>query len=943
VRRLGLLATLLAALVLAAPAQAEFGLHDFEVAFSEFDGSPVTQAGAHPYEMTTTFSANTKITGKGKEIPFEPVKDVLIEQVEGFAGNPSAAPVCSTVDFLADDGQQQPSCPDGSAVGKIAARVTAPAVGASPFLGAVYLLQPPPGAPAKLGFWIVGVPVTVDVSLTESPPYRIVGASRDISQILSFYGAELTLWGIPGDPRHDTERGHCVESGANKCHVEAKVPFLTMPRACGGPLATDFSADSWLHPGAFVSGSGSSPPIVGCDKLPFGPTIDAQPTARAAQSPSGLDFTLEVEDEGLVNPEPGALAASDIEQAVVTLPRGMTINASQAEGLAVCTVAQLEAESADAAPDEGCPQASKVGTIAVQTPLLKGETLPGSLYVAEPYHNLAGDSLIAVYAVIRDPELGVSVSQPIRVEPDPVTGQLIGIAEGMPDIEGIPEGIPQVPFSSFRLHFREGGRSPLITPPGCGTFETEADLFAYSRPEATPASADFQVVSGPGGSPCPTGSAPFAPRLEAGTEQNAAKTFSPFAMRITRADGEQDLTRVSATLPAGVAGILAGLSRCPDAAIEAARARTGPQGGHEELQAPSCPASSRIGHTVAGAGAGAELTYVDGSLYLAGPYKGAPLSVVSITPAVAGPFDAGTVVVRFGLSLDPKTGEVQVDGSASDPIPHILKGIPLNVRDLRAFTDRPDFTFNASGCSERHVRATLWGGGTALAPARPSPITRGVPYRAAGCGRLGFKPSLSIRLLGGTRRGQDPALHAVLRPRPHDANLSGAAVTLPRSAFLDQSHIRTVCTRVQFAAAPGNGAQCPAGSVYGHATAYSPILEEPATGPVFLRSSNHNLPDLVIALKGPPSAAADVEVSARIDSVRGGIRARFENTPDLPVSRFILAMQGGKKGLIVNSTDLCRNTHRAHADLSAQNGRSADLHPVVAAAKCSKKKSGKRR
>jgi hypothetical protein len=927
VKRLALAAAATAALLaLAAPAQAQFGLNGFEVAFSEFDGSPVTQAGSHPYEMKTTFFANTKLENE-KEVPSEPVKDVLIEQVEGFAGNPSSVPVCSTLDFLARDGAGHPACSDGSAVGKIAVQVNPLSKGLPPFKGAVFSLEPPPGAPAKLGFWVGGVPVTADVALTESPPYRILGASRNISEILNFFGAELTLWGIPADPRHDHERGLCVEN-EDKCPAGAGggIPFITMPRACGGPLATNWSADSWPNPGAFVFGSAPSPPIVGCDKLPFGPTIDAQPTALSAQSPSGLDVSLEVEDEGLINPHPGALAAADVERTVVTLPRGMTINASQAEGLEVCTEAELEAESADARPGEGCPQASKVGTIAIETPLLKDKVLPGSLYVAEPYKNLAGDSLIAVYVVIRDPELGISVTQPIRVEPDPVTGQLIGIAEE----------IPQIPFSSFHLHFREGGRSPLITPPGCGTFETHADLYAYSRLEPVPASASFQIVSGPQGSPCPTGAAPFAPRLEAGTQQNAAKTFSPFAMRITRADGEQDLTKVSATLPAGVAGILAGLTHCPDAAIDAARARTGPDGGHEELAAPSCPPSSRIGHTVAGAGAGTELTYVDGSLYLAGPYKGAPLSVVSITPAVAGPFDAGTVVVRFGLALDPKTGEVQVDGSASDPIPHILKGIPLNVRDLRAFTDRPDFTFNATGCSERHVQATLWGAGTALAPAPPAPVSRSVPYRAAGCGRLGFKPSLSIRLQGGTRRGQDPALHAVLRPRPNDANLAGAAVTLPHSAFLDQGHIRTVCTRVQFAAGAGNGAQCPAGSVYGHATAYSPILEEPATGPVILRSSSHNLPDLVVALKGPPSAAADVEVSARLDSIHGGIRARFDGVPDLPVSRFVLAMQGGKKGLIVNSTDLCRNTHRADADLSAQNGRRADLHPVVQAAGCSK-------
>jgi len=928
VRRLAPVLAALAALALpAAPAQAQFGLHDFEVSFTDALGSPATQAGEHPFEMKTTFFANTTEL-EGEVVPVEPIKDVLIAQIEGFVGNPSAVPVCSTVDFLAKDGAGHPSCADGSAVGRIEAYLRPPEEGLLGFEGAVFLLEPPPGAPAKLGFWVGGVPVTADVALSESAPYRILGASRGISQILTFFGAELTLWGIPADERHDTERGQCVESGDPCSAGTAEVPFLTMPRACERPIATDWAAAPWPNPDAFVFGSAPSPQIVGCDKLSFGPTIASRSTSAAAQSPTGLNFALEIEDEGLINPNPGALAASDIERAVVTLPRGMTINASQAEGLEVCTEAKLEAESADATPGQGCPQASKIGTIEVETPLLKGEILPGSLYVAEPYANLAGDSLIAVYVVIRDPELGISVSQPIRVEPDPVTGQLVSYAEN----------IPQVPFSSFRLRFREGARSPLITPPGCGRFETEADLYAYSRPEPVPASSVFEIALGPGGSFCPAGAAGFDPGFEAGTLQNAAKSFSPFAMRITRSDGEQDLTKVSATLPAGVAGILAGLTRCPDAAIADARARTGPHGGREELDDPSCEDSSRIGRTVAGAGAGSQLTYVEGSLYLAGPYKGAPLSVVSITPAVAGPFDAGVVAVRFGLALNPRTGEVQVDGSASDPIPHILKGIPLNVRDLRAYADRSNFIFNASGCSERPIGATLWGGGTALAPMPESPVERSVPYRAAGCGSLAFKPRLAITLRGGTRRGGHPALRAVVTPRSKDANFAGAVTTLPRSAFLDQAHIRTICTRVQFAAGEGNGAQCPKGSIYGRAKAWSPILEEPAGGPVFLRSSNHNLPDLVVALKGPPSAAADVELSARIDSLRGGIRASFEAVPDLPVSRFVLEMQGGKKGLIVNSTNLCRAEHRAKAIFKGQNGRRAALRPVMRPTGCAKGK-----
>jgi hypothetical protein len=403
-------------------------------------------------------------------------------------------------------------------------------------------------------------------------------------------------------------------------------------------------------------------------------------------------------------------------------------------------------------------------------------------------------------------------------------------------------------------------------------------------------------------------------------------------MRLTRGDGEQDLSRFSSVLPPGVVGRIAGIPWCPEAGIAQARARTGEHGGTQEQNDPSCPAASQIGRTVAGAGVGSQLTYVPGSLYLAGPYHGAPLSVVSITPAVAGPFDAGTVVVREALNLNPLTAQVGVDGSASDPIPHILQGIPLNLRDLRVYADRPAFTLNATNCTPSATLATLWGAGTVLAPHGEVPFGRGARYQAAGCASLGFKPKVGIKLKGGTKRGSHPALRAVVTPKPGQANFARAVVTLPRSAFLDQGHIRTVCTRVQFAAGAGHGAACPPGSVYGHATAWSPLLAQPLAGPVYLRSSNNKLPDLVVALHGQ----FDLELGARIDSKKGGIRTAFTPIPDAPVSRFILDMQGGKEGLIVNSTNLCikPKRNRARASLRAQSGRRRTLKPVVRAVKC---------
>jgi len=510
--------------------------------------------------------------------------------------------------------------------------------------------------------------------------------------------------------------------------------------------------------------------------------------------------------------------------------------------------------------------------------------------------------------VLRNSDRGVLVKRPMKVVPDPKTGQLVASVDD----------IPSFPFSHFGFQFKEGARAALVTPGACGRYTTVGRFYPHSDP-ANPRTtiADFEVTSGVNGGPCPpAGVPPFEPFFEAGSINNNAKSYSPFNMRLLRNDGEQDMTKFSAVLPPGVLGKLAGVSKCSDAAIEAAKSKT----GRQEKASPSCPANSLIGHTLAGAGVGDSLTYVKGQLYLAGPYHGAPLSVAAITPGLAGPFDAGTIVVREALTLNPVTAEVEVDGAASDPIPHILKGIVLKVRDIRVRVDRPEFIINPTSCDPSSAKATLFGGFLdVFSPVDDVPADLSTRYQAANCLNLGFKPKLKFNLRGGSKRGDHPGLKALLRARPGDANIGGVRVTLPRSAFLDQAHIRTICTRVQYAAK-----DCPKGSIYGHAKAITPLLDEPIEGPVILRSSNNKLPDLVIGLKG----IVDVDISSRIDSFKGGIRNTFDVVPDAPVSEFTLTLQGGKKGLIVNSRDLCAGkTSRAEVRFKGQNGRVRTLRP----------------
>jgi hypothetical protein len=900
------------ALVLAAPASAAFGLKDLDLVITDKDGTPSMQAGSHPFALTATLNVNSAPNAElGFAIPEGSAQNLRVANPAGLVGNPTAVPRCSTTEFLTEKGV---GCPAATALGITTTTVLEPTK-AGEFTSPVYNLPPPPGVAASFGFWTLVVPTKVDLIVNPEPPYNVTARVRNIPQVVPFYASQLSLWGNPAGPEHDSERGNCAGSKASTCPVSIPVkPFLTLPTRCDGPLPTTFEADAWeggFFKETIFSHDNSEPPtplgMTGCGKLGFNPEVSAKPTTSSAESSSGLQFDLAFSDQGLTSPTGNA--QSTIEKAVVTMPRGMTLNPSVAEGLGTCSVAELGRESATSEPGEGCPQASKVGEVEVETPLLEGKLLRGSLYIASQDQNTL-NTRFAIYMVIKDPELGISVKLAGKVEPDEGSGQIITTFED----------IPQFPFAQFRFHFREGARSPLVTPPACGTYETSAVLSPHSGAPARTVIAPFQITSGVDGGPCPKGGTPpFDPGFEAGTANNSAATYSPFYMRLIRRDGDQDLTRFSAELPPGMVAKLAGTTQCPDAAIAAAKAKS----GRAELASPSCPASSQIGHLLAGAGVGQVLTYAPGKIYLAGPYNGAPLSVVAIVPAVAGPFDVGTVVTRQALVIDPRTAEVRVDGDRSDPIPHILAGIPLKVRDVRVHVDRPDFTLNPTSCQPFSVGADLWGGGAdPFSSADDSPLSRSSRFQAADCASLGFKPRLTLALKGGTKRGGHPALKGEYRPRGGDANLAGIVLRLPRSAFLDQAHIRTICTRVQFAAE-----SCPPAAAYGKATAYTPLLSEPLSGPVYLRSSNHNLPDFVADLHG----LIDVEAVARIDSKGGGIRATFSDVPDAPLSKVVVEMQGAKKGLIINSRNLCGVTSKANVEFAGHNGKVLSAKPVMRA------------
>jgi hypothetical protein len=902
-------------------APAAFDISEFSTSLLDVGGNEEVRAGSHPYQLRLNAQFNTISEG----FPAENPRNITADLPAGLIINPEATPVrCTEAQLESGTG-----CPEASAVGT--AFITLRPFGfATPFARQpVYNMVPPAGRPAAFAFnvYTLGIYIHLLGRVRSDGDYGLSSDTLDTPIAYGISGTTVELWGDPSDPSHDFVRGSCVFSprfGETCPSPSADTPpFLTMPSACSGPLTSTFSADSWQQRGKFASTSdettdvaGNPVGVTGCDKLSYSPSTESIVSTGQAETGSGFDFNLDFPNNGLNDKE--VLAESNTKKAVVTLPEGVTINPSAGEGLGFCAPDQYKKETASSIDGEGCPSDSKLGTLHLKSPIVD-EALDGSVYLAQqddPATTTPGaenpyDNDITLYLVLRNPILGLIVKQALKIEPDPGTGQLVASVDNL----------PQLPLSHFNFHFREGARSAIITPPACGKYNTVAKFYPYSNPSIPKrVTSDFEITRGVNGGPCPSGGVPpFHPEFQAGAINNNAGAFSPFNMRLQRHDGEQDMTKFSSILPPGELGSLAGVGKCSDAAIALAKTKT----GRQEKASPSCPASSLIGHTLAGAGVGDSLTYVPGNLYLGGPYHGDPLSVISITPALAGPFDAGAVVVQLALTLNSKTAEVEVDGANSDPIPHILKGIVLKLRDLRVYVDRQNFTLNPTSCAPSSVKATLFGAYLNIfSSADDVPVDLSTRYQAADCQSLGFKPNIALSLKGGTKRGGHPGLLATYTAKKGDANTKGLVVRLPRSAFLDQAHIRTICTRVQFAAK-----DCPPAAQYGYIKATTPLLDEPLEGPVWLRSSNHKLPDLVFDLHG----LVDVEVSTRIDSVNGGIRASIESAPDAPLSKVVLRMQGGKKGLIINSRNLCGATSKANVELTGQNGKVSTSNPVMKA------------
>lgn len=873
-----------------------FDIKAFDVATADGPVLPASQSGGHPAEVDTSIAEFSSVTfiadNPAQPSIFAPesFRDVITHLPAGFIGNPSATGArCTGAEIATQSPEgQYPICPRESQVGIVLIN------GSN--ISPVYNLVPVAGAPAEFGTYYQGVIVRLQAKLRPSDN-GIDLVSTDTLNTIPLPELEFDFWGTPADHSHDNLRAECTSglfgANGNLCPSQAlQTPFLRLPTSCAGRLPWSIEMDTYQHPGAFHRKSTTTPALTDCDAVPFEPKVSVAPTDSGAHNPSGLDVVLSMPQGSA----PNGISSADVRRAVLALPQGVGLNPAAAEGLTACTDAQLRVGFEGPAE---CPESSKLGTVEVKTPLLE-ETLDGSVYLlSQASQKPESGQMYRIAIVLHSAERGVDVKLPGSLKVNETTGQLTTTFDEL----------PQLPFESMHLQLKSGPRAPLTTPQTCGTYAAQATLTGWNGKQVSlePTMRIDQGCTAPG----------FAPGFQAGVANNTAGAFSPFTLRVTRDPGQPNLSRIEATLPEGELAKLAGVPLCPE-------------GG---ASSGACPAASRIGHVTTAVGEGTSPLYLPQpgkaptAVYLAGPYHGAPYSVVASVPAQSGPFDLGTVTVRSALQVDPTTTQATV---TSDPLPQIFGGIPVSYRDVQVQVDRPEFTLSPTSCEPKAVTGTIGAasGQNADVSAR---------FQVSDCAALGFKPKLALRLKGKTGRSGHPALRATLTMPKGGANVARASVALPHSEFLAQNHIRTVCTRVQFNAGGGGGAGCPARSVYGHATATSPLLDRPLSGPVYLRSSSNPLPDLVAALGGQ----IHVDLVGRIDSKNGGIRTTFATVPDAPVTKFVLSMQGGKKGLLENSTNICVGSHSATALFNGQNGKLGDSSPPLKA-DCGPKK-GKRK
>ncbi len=927
----------------------------------EEGGTIDTSAGTHPFQLTSTVEFDQvleEVQDPGHEQLLAPAapalpKDLSFQLPPGLLGNVTAAARCSDSQFAVFEVNGN-KCPAESAVGVASVTLLEPSrLGFVTLDVPLFDLEPAQGEPARFGFEADGVPVTLETAVRTESDYGVTVTVNNATEAAQVLGAQITFWGDPSSPAHDNSRGwSCL--GGKACPApspRSNTALLTLPTSCTGALYSSMEGVAWngeLIGAQFAFQNGMGEPLAElehCPVLPFDPTISAQPIQEAeseghpslptttASAPTGLDVSVNLPQQGTVHAD--MLAQADVRSATVALPEGMQLNPSAANGLAACSESQIGYQgpgSTDplspgaeeplhfSSQPAACPQASKLGIVRLRTPLLE-EQLTGAVYLAEPApQGEPGknpfDSLLALYIVAEDPALGIRAKLAGEAKLNPATGQ---IASTFADT-------PQVPFEELDLQLFGGPAGSLTTPSACGSYSASASFTPWSGTPSVDVGSEpaFQITGGPGGASC-SSAQPFSPSLVAGATSLQAGGYTSFALHLSRPDGDQTLTGLAVHLPAGDAAILKAVTPCPEP--QASQGACGPE--------------AEIGQASASAGAGPDpYTVTGGRVYITGPYDGAPFGLSIVTPAVAGPFNLGDVVVRAKIEVDPHTAEVTI----TSPLPSFVQGIgrepsgvPLDLRDVYVTVDRPDFEYNPTSCNPSSITANLTGSQGATARASSA-------FQVEGCQALPFKPGVTATTEGKTSKADGANLALTFKSKTGEAHVAKTILTIPATLPARLTTIQKACIAGVFEANP---AGCPNGSDIGIATVHTPVLKSPLTGPIYLVShGNAAWPDAELVLQGE---GITVILDGQTAIKKGVTTSSFLSVPDAPFESVEATLPEGPHSALTTNLpfkdhySLCGQHLAVPTALTGQNGTAVSENVKATVEGCHAVKASKTR
>jgi hypothetical protein len=949
----------------------KFGVENYEIRAENDEGGPETQAGAHPFQLTTNFDTN-QIYDEVEVIQRETLPDApaLPENLHfvlppGLIGKASKLPRCTQANFSAYKLTYANLCNERSAIGVAAATVTdpTPAVGWKTITVPVFNIEPSPGEPARFGFAAYGIPVVLTTHVRSGSDYGVEVAVHQAPNSAAVLQSQLTLWGVPMDPGHDSQRGwECLQEG---WWVEQEIPcktaaqlekenhetgpesFLTMPTYCATTPVTTADGEAWN--GVTFGHEGQTPvkyeftPFTGCGALPFEPSIEVETDHHEASTPSGMTVKVKVNQDGTVSGKEGAIADATIAKTTLALPRGVQASAGAADGLLTCTskgfgfnggeAAGHEADEAallennhfdqtaivdelEGEPVTECPKAAKIGTVNIKSPLLE-EELTGGVYLASENIDPLGVNtpftsklVLYIFAESKISKVQVKLAGSVQITEE---GQLVSTFDHT----------PPVAFSELTLHLNDGPRASESTPEECGTSQPAvAEFETAARPkETTKAEDTFDITSGPGGSPCPApGTQPFAPGFDAKSESPGAGEFSPFIVTLERPDGQQALKSVTVTQPPGVSAMISSVNRCPIALAKALP--------------PACPAESQVGESTAIAGLGSDHVSIPGKVYLTdSPAPGVPFGLLSVSDAThVGVFDLGEIAVMSNITVNETTAQATVTSEAIPQYapfvnePGTSTGLPAQIHQLRINVNRPGFTFNPTNCNELQGSYTLKGYGPG---GSEGSVSGAYPYHAANCGALPFKPRIAVELETNVSRLDGTGMHITVEANKGDANIGQTKLEFPTVVPARLPTLHKACLDSVFNVNP---AGCSPESVVGTATAYTPVLKSPLIGPVYLVShGNAAFPDSEIVLQGegvrllldgktfiPPSGPT-----------KGVTSSTFETIPDAPVTKFEVSLPRGPHSAFSGFGDLCTEKPTMPSFFTGQNGAKLTMRTQI--------------